>query len=156
VDLFRTDFREVSKLTDDATLYRKDGTKLTFKRQLYLDFPAKTKFVGLYIPSTGFPPSALSFKASLDLAEEVRHVLDDMPRKVVVNSGTRDQMNSIQDLTFSGRVLLYHEDFFSIPQKAKLINAYKARNYDVQFRGPDYLGDQVVAWYHEHDKKETH
>ena len=49
--------------------------------------------------------------------------------------------------------MLYHEDFLSIPQKSDIISAYKRRGFDVQFRGMDYLGDQLIAWHHEHDVK---
>jgi hypothetical protein len=63
------------------------------------------------------------------------------------------QMTSIQDLTFSGRVLIYHEEFLSIPQKAQILATYKEHNIDVQFMGTDYLGSHVIAWHQQHGPK---
>jgi hypothetical protein len=152
-DLFAKDFPNTMKATDAAVgIEWKDGSVLHIKRQLYLDFPAKTQFVGFYVPSS--IPSSLnkSFEAGIKLAEAVRQAIDDIPKKVDVGGGYRGEMTNIKDLTFSGRVLLYHEDFLSIPQKAAIINVYAAKHFDVQFRGPDYLGDQVIAWHHQHEK----
>jgi hypothetical protein len=155
-DLFRSDFSNVAKLTDDVIgIQWKDGKVLHIKRQLYLDFPANTKFVGFYIPESDPLSSTKSVEACLELAKAsaVQQALDDMPKKVFVGSGSPEGMTSIQDLTFSGRVLIYHEAFLSITQKANIIHAYTARHWDVQFRGPDYLGNQVIAWHHSHDAK---
>jgi hypothetical protein len=90
------------------------------------------------------------------LADGVKETLKKIPERVAISAGYRDQTNTISDLTFSGRVVLYHEDMLSIPQKASIIKAYKKRGYDVQFRGPDYLGDQVIAWHHTHDARGAH
>jgi hypothetical protein len=159
LDLFTKDFPNTMKAADDAIgIQWKDGEVLHIKRQLYLDFPAKTKFVGFYVPTPDPLSSTKSFEACLRLAEEnaVQQTLDDIPKKVAVSGGFRGEMTSIQDLTFSGRVLIYHDAFLSITQKADIIHAYTARHFDVQFRGPDYLGDQVIAWHHQHDAKAAH
>jgi hypothetical protein len=74
-----------------------------------------------------------------------------MQKNVAVSGGFANEMTKIQDLTFSGRVLIYHEAFLSITQKADIIHACAVRHWDVQFRGPDYLGAQVISWYHEHN-----
>ncbi len=148
VDLFKSEFPNTMKVTDDkrAIKWGEDGTVLPIKRQMYLDFPAKAKFVGFYVPS-----SPHTYKACLLLADEVLPTLSDMPKDVAISGGYRGERNTIQDLTFSGRVVLYHEDFVPIVQKAEIIKAFAARHLDVQFRGPDYLMDQVVAWHHQHD-----
>jgi hypothetical protein len=111
--------------------------------------------VGFYVPSTD-PFSDTTFRACAALLGAVQPAIDDLPKRIAVRSGYRGEGNTIQDLTFSGRVFLYHDDFLSITQKADLINGYKAKNYDVQFRGPDYLGDQVIAWHHQQDAKKNH
>jgi len=130
-----------------------NGTILHIKRQVYLDFPAKTKFVGFYVPSSDPIASEKSFQACVRLAEAVQLALDEIPKKVAISGGYQGEMNSIQDLTFSGRVIIYHETFLPITQKATIIKAYAAKHLDVQFRGPDYLGDQIIAWHHQHDPK---
>lgn len=160
LSLFKKDFPNVMKLTDDAIgIEWKDHTVLPIKRQMYLDFPARTKFVGFYIPpSSQFVPSENSrtFAACMRLVESVQKTIDDLQTQVAISAGYRGEMNTTQDLTFSRRVLLYHGDFLSIPQKAAIIKAYARKRFDVQFRGPDYLGDQIIAWHHQHDVKGAH
>jgi hypothetical protein len=63
-------------------------------------------------------------------------------KQVAVMSGYGDQMTTSKELTFSGRVLIYHEEFLSIPQKADILKAYKEKGLAVTFRGSDYLGTQ--------------
>lgn len=153
LELFGKDLPSMMKTSDDAiTIKWKTGGELHIKRQLYLDFIAKTEFVGFYIPASDPVSSADTANACmvLDESNAVKQTLDQMPKKVFVSGGYGDQMTSINDLTFSGRVLIYHEAFLSITEKADIIRAYAAKHYDVQFRGPDYLGDQTIAWYHGH------
>jgi len=157
LDLFTKDFPNTMKAADDAIgIQWKGGEVLHIKRQLYLDFPAKTKFVGFYVPSSDPLSSTKTHDASMGLAEAVQQALDDIPKKVAISGGYRGEMTGIQDLTFSGRVVIYHEAFLSIPQKAAIIATYAAKHFDVQFRGPDYLGDQVIAWHHQHSAKAAH
>jgi hypothetical protein len=152
-DLFEKDFPYVMKAQDQSMeIQWQDGSALHVSRQVYLDFPAKTQFVGFYIPSSG-QFQTRTYNASIQLAEAVKQAISDLPKRAHVTAGYRDENNTLEDLTFSGRVLLYHEDFLSIPQKADILKAYAAKGFDVQFRGPDYLADQVIAWHHQHDPK---
>src|SRR5260370_215814 len=156
-ELFTKDFSTILKVTDDSLGIKwNDGTILHIKRQVYLDFPAKTKFAGFYVPSSDPLASGKDFQACVRLAEAVQQALDEIPKKVAISGGYRGEMNSIQDLTFSGRVIIYHEAFLPITQKATIINAYPAKHFDVQFTGPDYLADQIIAWTHQHDPKDPH
>jgi hypothetical protein len=150
-DLFNRDFPNTMKAADDIGIEWKTGETLEIRRQLYLDFPAKTKFVGFYVPAPDPLVDAKTIEACVKLADAVQQALDDIPKKVAVSGGYRGEMTSIQQLTFSGRVLIYHDAFLSITQKADIIHVYADRQFDVQFRGPDYLGDQVVAWHQQHD-----
>jgi hypothetical protein len=154
-DLFRQDLPYTMKVTfDDTGIQWGDGSVLPIKRQVYLDFQAKTQFVGFFIPSADqLSVTDKTYNACLRLVDVVERTMEDIRKQVAISGGYADEMNSVQDLTFSGRVLLYHEDFLSIVQKAEIIKSYKAKGYDVQFRGPDYLGNQVVAWHHQHDSK---
>jgi hypothetical protein len=81
----------------------------------------------------------------MKLVDGVQDALDDMPKKTLVGAGFPEKLETIQDLTFSGRVLLYHQDFLSLPQKADIVSVFQAKNFSVQFRGPEYLGDQLKA-----------
>lgn len=89
----------------------------------------------------------------MSLVDAVTGTLDHAQKSMLVTGGYRGEQNTLKDLIFSSRVMLYHEDFLSITQKAEIIKVYAAKGYDVNFRGPDYLGDQVIAWHQQHDAK---
>jgi hypothetical protein len=163
LDLFKSDFGNTMKVTDTNgpayQVHAPDGAKVDVRRQVYMDFPARTKFIGFYVHR----PSPLSpdFKAEKTVAaclqllqiNAVKDSFDQFGKQVGVMGGQGGQMTTAQDLTFSGRVLIYHEEFLSITQKADIINAYRAKSLDVQFMGDEYLGAQVIAWHQRHDSK---
>jgi len=153
LDLFHKDMSSTLKVHDDAvSITGKDGTVLHIKRQVYFDFDANSKFVGFYISTTNPMSGAETASACLILDQNnaVQEALDNLSESLQVSGGYPNQMTNAHDLRFSGRVLIYHEAFLSITEKADVIRAYAVKHQDVQFRGPDYLGDQTIAWYHEH------
>jgi hypothetical protein len=139
---------------DDRGIQWKDGFVLPIKRQVYMDFQAKTRFVGFYVPSANQLDSDREYNACLDLADDVEQTMIDVGKKQAISAGYSDEQTSMQELMFSGRVLLYHEDHLSILQKADIIKAYKAKHFDVQFRGPDYLGNKIIDWHRQHDTQD--
>jgi hypothetical protein len=165
LDLFKNEFSNTFRSSDqeDAiSINWNDGAITKIKRQVYMDFPAKTKFVGFFI-SSPVPPSAdlsgnKTFTACLSLLQNnsVQEAFDHVSKSIAVLAGQGGQMTSIQDLTFSGRVLIYHEEFLSIPQKAEILKAYASKNLDVQFRGNDHLGPQVIDWHRKHEPTTPH
>jgi hypothetical protein len=124
-----------------------------------MDFPGRNKFIGFYV-SRPSPPS-LDFEAEKTVAacfqllhiNAVQQAFDKTAKQVGVMGGMSGQMTTAQDLTFSGRVLIYHDEFLSIPQKAAIMDAYQKHKMDVQFYGDEYLGNQVIAWHQKHDAK---
>lgn len=110
MDLFTNDFPNALKAAEDTDIKRKDDNSvvLHIRRQVYMDFPAKTKFVGFYIPAPDPTDSLKSLAACKMLADFVQATMDDMPKKLAVSGGYRGEMTSAEDLTFSGRVVLYH------------------------------------------------
>jgi hypothetical protein len=153
LDLFTKNFPNTLKASSDVVFTRKsDGTQIHVKSQVYLDFEARTKFVGFYIPAIPAQnPGDEMFILCQALVSRVQPTVNDLPKKVQIWGGYRGQNNDIDDLVFSGRVFLYYEGLtLSIPQQADLINTYKASGYDVQFRDDTFLGDQLSAWYREH------
>jgi hypothetical protein len=152
LDLFNKDFANTMKASDDGfDLKWSDNTTSHVKPQVDLDFPAKTQFVGFYVSS-----STHNYEACLELANAVQQVINSLPKRLKVSGGQLGELTTLEELMFSGRVYLYHDDFLSITQKAAIIEAYKRQNFDVQFRGPDYLGIQVIAWHNQHDAKDVH
>jgi hypothetical protein len=160
LDLFKSDFPNTTKASDtNADAYgitSDDGVTVKVKRQMYMDFDAKVKFIGFYIsmptPPTGDFSGQKTAAACMELLrhDAVQDTFDHFGNQVAVMAGRGDQMTSLKDLTFSGRVLIYHEEFLSIPQKSEILTAYKAKRMDVIFRGMDYLGSQMTAWYQQH------
>ncbi len=149
MDLFKKDFPYTTKYTGDRFgIQWKNGTVTPVTVQNYLDFSAKTEFVGFYVPR-----SEHTVSICLRLAENVQTALDDLRKGVKVEAGDVGGVNTLDDLTFSGRVFIYHEDALTNPQKATIVLAFTGRHYDVQLRGPDYLGPEVVAWHRTHDAK---
>ncbi len=154
-DLFNGDFSNAARVADKEFDFKwSDGTASHIKPQTYLDFPAKTEFIGFYVSASKIESETKSFNACLQLAEAVEQIIDDLPKHHDFTGGYIGERTTLRELTFSGRVFLYHEDFLSIPQKADIIKAYSRRGLDVQFRGPDYLAIQMIAWHREHDKKQ--
>jgi hypothetical protein len=161
LDLFLGDFPSTVRTSDNEdafTIRFNDGAVTRIKRRVYMDFDAKTKFIGFYVRASVPPAADLSgdktMKACIGLVENgaVQKTFDDFGKNVGVLGGQGDQMTNMKDLVFSGRVFLYHDDFLSITQRAEIIKAYERKHMDVNFRGPDYLGEQVIAWHHEHSK----
>jgi hypothetical protein len=158
VELFSKDLPNTLKASDDTIgIGWDDGSVTKVKRQLYFDFSANAKFVGFYISNIDPLSTTKTMSACmiLDNSNAVQQTLEDMPKKMAVSGGFGDQMTNIQDLRFSGRVLIYHEGFMSITQKADIIRAYAAKQYSVQFIGPEYLATQIIAWHHDHDAKRS-
>lgn len=138
----------------------KDNSTARVIAQEYLDFPAKTKFVRFYVmrPSVMDMLGDKTFHACLTLAvtdpttkmNAIEFAFDRFSKNVGLMGGQIGQMNTAAQLTFSGRVLIYHDDDLSILQKADIIKAFSAKNFDVQFMRPEYLHAQLVAWHKEH------
>jgi hypothetical protein len=163
LDLFKSDFSNTLRVSDTNGpaffVQAPDGSKVEILRQVYMDFPARTKFIGFYIHRP-VPPSS-DFKAEktaaacfeLLKANAIQGSFNGMEKQGGVMGGQSGQMTTAKDLTFSGRVLIYHEEYLSIPQKAAILDAYQKRNMDVQFYGDEYLGTQLIAWHQKHDSK---
>jgi hypothetical protein len=132
------------KARNDLTI---EGTNISIKQQIYLDFLGKAEFVGFYIPASNDPISGVdTVKAAMMLIDQVKSTLDDLPKRIKMKGGFGEEGNTIEELTFTGRVLIYHMDSLSIMQKAELIKAYGLEHLDVQFRGDDYLAYQTNLW----------
>jgi hypothetical protein len=145
-DLFMKDFPNLFRAINNITL---EGIDLPMKQSVYLDFLGKSKFVGFYIPTSDPIFGEKTYKMCMMLRNAVQSALDDLPKRLQMKAGFELEGNTIEELTFTRRVILYHEDRLSIAQSADIINAYKAEHFDVQFRGPGYLLNQTDIWSHQ-------
>jgi hypothetical protein len=150
-DLFKSGFPNTLKLDGNSwgLVSKQDGTQiLSGPTKVYLDFDAKTKFIAFYVPR-----SEHAYEAALGLWSQVPVTFDSVQKSMVVTAGYGANMTDLKDLTFSGRVFLYHEDMFNLRQLADLVDAYKSHEMALDFRGPEFLMSQVTAWYHQHGAK---
>ena len=142
IDLFTNDYPSFFKFKQDDAIKVK-GSKAEDKivSQLYFDVLTKTEFVGFYLPSTDDAATDCRL-----LASAVPLVINDAIKKLRFSAGNGGERTYLKDVAFSGRVIIYHEDFLSIPERADIIKAFASQKMDVLFRGPDYLMGAVTAW----------
>jgi hypothetical protein len=136
--LFKGDFPSLFKysMVADPIVFE-DGERVTVTSQEYGDFSAKSSFVGFYVP-----PTLKTFRVCVRLANSTQHFVNEINKRMSMQmfdtSGTK-----LKDLTFSGRVFIYHEEPLTLKQKSTLVDYYQSKNLAVEFRGLDYL--QAVA-----------
>ena len=132
-DLFLADFNTILKMHSDLPLIV-NGIKVQVTVQAYFDFTAKAEFVGFFIPSSVMDAyGTCVYLSGLDHSSALKHT------GVKTSGGVVGQMTDQDDLVFTGRVYLYHEPDLSIEQRAALLQMYRAKHLDVQFRGYEYL-----------------
>lgn len=141
IECFRSDFPEQFKSQSEWTLRDMDGKDvLKVQSQVYLDFSSRTKFIGFFIPF-----SDKSFEAVIIFEKEVRAILDRLTAAMTIQVSQLGNKTESKDLTFSGRVFIYHETFFDFREKAIIDSLYKQDGMAVEFRGTDYLVLRIGA-----------
>jgi hypothetical protein len=141
LDLFNEDYPTAMKSQNNLTLR---GVKVPLKQVVYLDFPAKSKFVGLYVPSPRSADTVIICKAFTD---QVEPALKSIEKDTYIKGGMGTQnAREISDLTFTNVVVIYHEAILNIEEEASIIAVFKDRELDVQFRGPDYVAYRDDTW----------
>ncbi|HLL72316.1 MAG TPA: hypothetical protein VK363_12820 [Pyrinomonadaceae bacterium] len=105
------------------------------KTKLCLDFDANNKFLVFYIPNN---PD--TYNVCIALANQYKEIVA-MPDKVGLvesrNPGDARKISS-KELTFSGRVFIYHEQTLLQDELDKLVPIYKQKGLSPQFRGIEY------------------
>jgi hypothetical protein len=136
-ELFETDFPKTLKFSSDTEIHtRYDDTIVKIVEREYLDFESKSKFMGFYIPR-----SIHSYEVCEYLAGEYRNIMKRMDLVKVKGGGmpTDSAQTSSDDLTFSGRIYIYHEDDLSLQQLAALERLYNSKGLSVIFRSHAYM-----------------
>jgi len=130
--LFRSDFPNLTKHGDQTVaIHWNSGYTLPISTQIYLDFPAKSEFVGFFIPH--YPRT---YEACLRLVDAVIPAINRMKENIQMTAGDAGGSDTLDDLVFSGRVFLYYEYPLTITEKAEIIKVYKRKKFDASFRGP--------------------
>ena len=136
-----------SRQTTPTTIQFSTGEVLNIETTLYRDAAARTKFLAFYIPH-----SNLTYDACLGLADDYGKIMDGMTSSVVVrgvfgpNSSTVEQ----NELVFSGRIFIFHEDELSLQQRASLDSLYRSKGLGLQFRGTE---EMMNNWFNRHPEQ---
>lgn len=140
--LFKTDFPYTFKFAKPSDpIVFEDGTKVVITAQEYADFQAKSAFMGYYIPMTPF-----TFRVAVRIANSVKSSLQQAHKGVETQTyDPDDSPTSLDGLSFSGRVYLYHEYPLTLKQKSVLADYYESKKLDVEFRGTQYLWSSEMA-----------
>ena len=139
-------FPSASKQTVDTTLTFSDGRQLTVKSDLYRDILARTMFMAFYIPR-----SQLTFDAIIALSDGYKDIMRDMMSGLIINGKIPGSSVVTQDeLTFTGRIFIFHEDDISLQERAQADTVFKAKKLGVQFRGIEEL---MAQWGTEQQAK---
>jgi hypothetical protein len=135
------DFPTFFKSRADAVIVKTDGTRLACEIQLYLDFLSKAKFIGVFIPFNRSENigdnSGTTYFISEYWADHSSEILS--LKSTSAGGFVGGEMTKAEDLTFTGRVYIYHENYLTQEQVVALRAIYHSHNMEAQFRGPDYL-----------------
>ncbi len=141
MDLFEEDIPQTVKIKSDYMTQTKAPNRereCYYRFQVYLDWQARSKFIGFYLPMRiGSPDNMIFF------GKNHKVLLADMEKRFWTQAGRMgDEPMNMRDLVFSGQVFLYYEGILSPREKVEVIQAYRKAGLNPQFRGLDYLSDR--------------
>ncbi len=139
--LFDSEFEHTTKYGQEREVIFRSGIKVRVQSRIYMDYDAKSSFLGFYIPS-----SPRTYEIAAMLADNYNATLEAGKEISVTTSNSGEKIaTSSKDLAFTGRIFLYHEDALELQKLAALETLYKSKNLSVQFRGPDYLVTKILS-----------
>jgi hypothetical protein len=139
--IFDTDFDLVMSIDDDFTLtIQQIHQPFTFRLRAFFDFLSNSIFVAIYVPS--MPNSYMAASALVGIIPTLLKTLEQRYWVGLKIPGDSAETWS-NNMKFSGRVFLYHEDDFSLTQLANLETRFNSIGESVEFRGQDY---RVLHW----------
>ena len=120
--------------------FRNKNKEVLYKAEytIWADWDSKSSFYSVF-----FPKSDYTFKACKFLIPKYRKILKDPALRILLkafkNAPPGYKPESWDELTFSGRVYIYHETYL-LPDRIKtLTEEYEKEGLSPQFRGRDYL-----------------
>ena len=139
--LMKADFSTLMKLHGKPTLAI-DGEAVEFEDILYADFGAGAKFPGFLIPSC-----PMAMQVALFVAEHAIKLGDALGSSLqIISKLPGEHPQDLAKLKYTGKVFLYHQDFFSHRERGEIEEAFKKQNLEVVLRGPDYLTQAWLNW----------
>jgi hypothetical protein len=137
-DLFLSDFQKTRMLAK-YDLTKNNQVVYTVEYIIWSDFDTKSLFFSVFLPKS----DAYTFKACRFLATKYRAILNGnlqtLMKGIINLSPPGSTAETWADLSFSGRVYIYHETPLFPARIETLMEAYKKEGLYPQFRGPDYL-----------------
>jgi hypothetical protein len=136
-ELYDHDFSNLGgRWEDEPYTDKQTGEKVVFTKRLYLDPEHKEKFISFYIPASGANSRATS-DVCMYLATHYQIALELEQTFLGVSSG--NEVVSPEEMTFNGRVYIYHEDLLIVEDRATVVKEFRTHGASVVLRGPAYL-----------------
>jgi hypothetical protein len=140
-ELFKSDFPNLIKFSGVLTVTNlKSDRELQIPFDVYADFAGKSYFVGFLVPHSD---SVHTYEYCESLAWGWKKAFDGIVHDVSFQGGESGQMTSLNDLTFSGRVIIYYDDILTLEQIVALRAVYEKKKLSVLFRGFEYVTEQA-------------
>jgi hypothetical protein len=143
--LFTNDFPDTSRYEIGVQLTLANGHTLEIQAKRFIHFASRSKFMGFYVP-----PSPDTYAICEYLTDGYKESLQHMDSTFKVNGQVLGESGrtSSDDLIFSNRIFIYHEDYLSPEQVGSLIGAYRAKGLDVKFRSQEYVVNRNLSAPH--------
>ena len=110
-NLFDTDFRDTLSLNGNLSVTSPvDGLVHQIPYRVFLDFRSLAKFLAIFIP---FDPDAFNYCAAVASKFQLALYDAESTVDVMMNDPGETSQTHLKDLTFSGRIFVYHENHFS-------------------------------------------
>jgi hypothetical protein len=110
-----------------------DGVKIETTYNQELRFSSHAKFLVLYIPHCG---------RAISVAQHVAININDYLKTGEIGfavGGVGAEETTADDLVFTGKVFIYHEDSLTLSQRGELDTFYRERGLVLQLRSSDYV-----------------
>lgn len=141
--LFLSDFNYLLKFNNKGELHAKaengEIVKIKIAYSVYMDFAARSRFMSIYIAS-----SPATYHACQQVPNFYQEVLKESEEVEVHLKKPGDHATEYsKELTFTGKVYVYHEDDLTLEQLGSLEALYKTKGLLPQFRGQSYA---ITSW----------
>lgn len=104
----------------------------------YILFYANANFFGVYVPK-----STASYEFISRIPEEYERIFD-FDVFIEAQEPSEIYSTNTKNITFTGRIYVYHEDFLTNDQQHKLYDIYKKKGLSLVLRGQSYLANEWI------------
>ena len=136
LELFKQDFSNSLRVSNEFTLNIGGGATAKIYANEYFNFEGRTKFLSFYVPMS---------TQSYEICESLTYGYIEIMKKLEENAAAiggyvgDSAQTSSQELIFSNRIYIYHENTFTLQQLASLERVYTSKGLSVIFRSTSYM-----------------